>query len=97
MPTPEASTTKRVEVRDEDGVVVYIRSRPQVPIRKSFRQMEPNTSVIERAFELARSGKCRTVGEIRHHLMKEGYDLHQIEGPELIKQLRDLCGENRDQ
>lgn len=45
---------------------------------------------LERAFELARSGKCRTVDDIRRALHSEGYVTAQIQGPLLRKQLRDL-------
>ena len=46
---------------------------------------------LERAFELARSGECATVGEIRQRLKAEGLSGSQIEGPMLTRQLRDLC------
>jgi hypothetical protein len=45
---------------------------------------------LERAFELAKSGRCGSVDEIRRVLHGEGYGTLQLEGPVLRKQLRDL-------
>ena len=45
-------------------------------------------TVLERAFELAASGKCVTVGEIKDALSAEGYVTAQVEGRELHRQLR---------
>lgn len=50
---------------------------------------------LERAFELAKSGKCRSVEEIRRILHAEGYRTVQIEGPLLRKQLRSLITQAR--
>jgi hypothetical protein len=56
--------------------------------------MEPGTTAIERAFELARGGTCATVAEIRKRLSQEGYAQSQIEGQALAKQLRALILES---
>lgn len=48
-------------------------------------------TALERAFELARSGECASVSDIRVRLKAEGLSANQIEGPVLIRQLRDLC------
>lgn len=53
--------------------------------------MDPNVTALERAFELARSGACASVPDIRAKLAEEGYARNQIDGPRLIKQLRELC------
>jgi hypothetical protein len=45
---------------------------------------------IERAFELARSGKFSKVMDIRRRLSAEGYPVHQISGPTLKAQLRQM-------
>ena len=45
---------------------------------------------VERAFELAKSGDCASVKDIRKRLLAEGYSPRQIEGKTLIKQLRSL-------
>jgi len=60
--------------------------------------MTPGRTTLERAFELARSGECRTVGEVTVRLKAEGYmDLqhHLSAGKGLRKQLADLCAEAR--
>lgn len=49
-------------------------------------------STVERAFELAREGRCRSVAEIRRQLFSERYpavDSH-LAGPTLRKQLAGL-------
>jgi hypothetical protein len=48
-------------------------------------------TALERAFALARSGKCAKVQQIRVQLKAEGYSDDQIWGPTLTRQLRDLC------
>jgi hypothetical protein len=52
--------------------------------------MMENKLAIERAFEMARSGAFETVTRIRAGLRQEGYYDHEIIGPFLLKQLRDL-------
>lgn len=52
-----------------------------------------NPTTIERAFALARSGRCASVDEIRAELKRERFD--QVEahlaGPSIARQLRALC------
>ncbi len=55
-------------------------------VRMDFR---PTT--LERAFALAKSGSCAGLEDIRRQLRAEGYALHALEGPTLIRQLRELC------
>ena len=43
--------------------------------------MDPNQSVFERAFDLAASGRFKTVSEIRRQLRREGYREELIQGP----------------
>jgi hypothetical protein len=50
--------------------------------------MDPNKTALERAFELARSGRYANVELIRRAVSAEGYFQAQIEGPELTRQLR---------
>jgi hypothetical protein len=52
--------------------------------------MDPNKSALERAFELARSGRYPTVELIRRAISAEGYFQSQIEGRELTRQLKAL-------
>jgi len=49
--------------------------------------MKPNTSTLERAFELASSGLYPTVSQIRLKLAREGYPYRLVHGRELKKQL----------
>jgi len=54
-------------------------------------------SIIERAFELARTGACRTVEEIARRLKQENYesvDTH-LGATSLRKELRQICAEAR--
>jgi hypothetical protein len=52
--------------------------------------MEQNVNTLERAFELARSGKCASIKEIRTCLHSEGYSQGLIVGKYLSAQLRQL-------
>ena len=47
-------------------------------------------TTLERAFDLAKSGKCGSVDDIRRVLISEGFQVSQLEGPLLRRQLRDL-------
>ena len=53
--------------------------------------LKPTT--IERAYELARDGACRTVTEIKQRLQAEGYDRvrDSLYGQSLNADLRKLC------
>jgi hypothetical protein len=55
--------------------------------------MTPNTTPLERAFEIAKSGRCRTTDDIFAFLKKEGYPTEQIVGPWLLRQLRTVINE----
>jgi hypothetical protein len=52
-------------------------------------------SSLERAFELAKSGRITTVQEIKLALKREGYNESQLEGPQLTRQLRGLIATAR--
>ena len=53
-------------------------------------------TTLERAYELARGGACRTVGEIKQALQSEGFERIQdsLYGPTLTSALRKLCQEH---
>lgn len=53
--------------------------------------MTSRLTTLERAFELARTGDYLGIAEIRAQLKAEGYSLGQLEGPSLMRQLRELC------
>jgi hypothetical protein len=50
-------------------------------------------TTLERAYELARSGECRTVGDIKTRLQHEGHERVQdrLYGGSLTSALRKLC------
>jgi hypothetical protein len=52
--------------------------------------MDENTSVLERAFQLAESGEYPTVTDIKRRLTDEGYSIAQVTGGQLSKQLMAL-------
>lgn len=52
--------------------------------------MDNSKTTLERAFEMAKSGKHTSISEIRAALSGEGYSLAQITGGALQKQLREL-------
>ncbi len=47
-------------------------------------------TTLERAFELARSGKYASMKELQRTLATEGYAQQQLTGPALFEQLRKL-------
>ena len=62
--------------------------------------MNPHTTSLERAFDLAASGSCAHVADIKKRLRDEGYSVEQVTGPRLEAQLRALieaasAGSNR--
>jgi hypothetical protein len=64
--------------------------------------MDQRVTSLERAFQLARSGRVTKLTEIVTSLNREGYAASQIEGPLLRRKLGDLIkaarkqGENSD-
>lgn len=52
--------------------------------------MDKDKTALERAFELARSGRFKSVVDLRACLDREGYYGSQIHGRQLMRQLRDL-------
>ena len=57
--------------------------------------MDHHLSPLERAFELARSGSCASMTEIRRKLRSEGYSVVQVTGKTLSKQMRELISAAR--
>ena len=57
--------------------------------------MNSRPTTVERAYQLARTGECRSVSEIKKRLRDEGFfDVNgQLYGPWLAKDLRRLCGD----
>jgi hypothetical protein len=52
--------------------------------------MDYGITTIERAFQLARSGSCVSVADIKKRLKAEGFSIAQITGGVLSGQLRAL-------
>jgi hypothetical protein len=52
-------------------------------------------TALERAFELAHTGKYRSTTELRAVLKTEGYSTSQIDGPALGRQLRNIMRASR--
>ena len=55
--------------------------------------MTPQVPLIERAYQLARSGDCATLGAIKARLKRERYvnvDRH-LQGAAIVRDLRRLC------
>jgi hypothetical protein len=52
--------------------------------------MDHTVTALERAFQLARSGACASVSEIKKRLHAEGYSIAQVTGRVLCKQLDGL-------
>jgi hypothetical protein len=59
--------------------------------------MEPRPSIIERAFQLAGSGDCADISDLRGRLAQEGYRAVEscIRGTALLHQLRYLISSSR--
>jgi hypothetical protein len=52
--------------------------------------MDQKMTALERAFQLAKSGRVAGLTEIITSLKRDGYSASQIEGPVLKRQLADL-------
>lgn len=75
--------------------------KPRKPLSQAaaniymLSRMKPNTTSLERAFELAKSGQYLTMDHIRTKLKAEGYDFRQLEGRVLSKQLVEIMQKAR--
>jgi hypothetical protein len=57
--------------------------------------MDRRPTALERAYQLARSGKVEKVETIRQILRQEGLDPDQVSGPQLRRELRLMIVEAR--
>ena len=57
--------------------------------------MDQNKTALERAFELAKSGKVSNLTQLRDQIKAEGYSRAQIEGMALSRQLRRMIVQAR--
>lgn len=60
-----------------------------------LNSMEKDRTALERAFALAKSGACTSVDDVKRCLRLEGYDINQIVGSTLARELRTLIAEAR--
>ena len=66
------------------------RPRSGPDFRAILAGMDHRMTALERAFQLARSGQVSTVSGISASLKRDGYEISQIQGPALRRQLADL-------
>jgi hypothetical protein len=59
-------------------------------------RMDQHITTLERAFQLARSGSCHSVVDIKKALKSEGYATDQITGLTLARQLKALIDSAKD-
>jgi hypothetical protein len=59
-------------------------------MRMMMNPLNAEKTALERAFEIARAGRCRSPEDIRRQLRDEGYNQYQIAGPLLGRQLIEL-------
>jgi hypothetical protein len=52
--------------------------------------MDHNVTALERAFQIAKSGDCKSVAELKKQLRKERYSIDKITGRTLCRQLEAL-------
>lgn len=57
--------------------------------------MRRDKTALERAFDLAKSGQCATIDQIRQKLKTESYDQDVVQGPSLLAQLRAIMAATR--
>lgn len=80
-----------VQAAADAGVAIKVSSQRD---QRSVMNKRPTT--IERAFELAKSGRYVSAQEIRKVLATEGYQAHQLVGRSLHEQLKELMRAARD-
>jgi hypothetical protein len=52
--------------------------------------MDHSVTALECAFQIAKSGDCKSVSDLKKQLLKEHYSLNKIIGRTLFKQLEAL-------
>ncbi len=58
--------------------------------------MDMHKTALERAFDIARAGRCATVSDLVKCLIQEGYSAEQIEGHQIKKQALTLDARGKD-
>jgi hypothetical protein len=57
--------------------------------------MRQDKTALERAFDLAKSGRCATIDQIRQKLKGESYNQDVVQGRSLLAQLRAIMAATR--
>jgi hypothetical protein len=62
-------------------------------MKEGLNMMDTSRGIVERAYQIARTGRAASVDDIKAILKSEGYFnvAGQLAGPVLLKALRDLC------
>jgi hypothetical protein len=58
--------------------------------------MKKSTTAIERAFQVAKSGRFASMRDIEQVLKAEGYSIQPLDGRSLCEQFRQLMRASRD-
>jgi hypothetical protein len=67
------------------------RAQARAQIKSEAEPFEVNrVTALERAFQIAKSGKCSSLTDLKKRLRAEGYSIAQITGRTLAKQLEVL-------
>ena len=64
--------------------------RCEVPLLFAVARMQQKPHPLERAFQLAKNGSCRSMDELRFALKSEGYSTAHIVGRSITAQLKAL-------
>lgn len=56
--------------------------------------MDQNKTTLERAFELAKSGRFKNATDLKRAVAAEGYQKSQLDGPSLTRQLTTIIKAN---
>ena len=64
-------------------------------MQKMMNPMNANKTALERAFEIAGTGSCQSIADLRRQLIREGFDHHQLAGTLLMKQLVEMSRKAR--
>jgi len=84
----EANRSAATSCRSKSAVSL-VRS-PQTANSSRLSHMDHNVTALERAFQLAKSGDCSSVADLKTRLRSEGYATTQIVGGTINKQLSAL-------
>lgn len=57
-------------------------------------EMDQNKTTLERAFELAKSGRFKSASDLKRAVAAEGYQKSQLDGPSLTRQLTAIIKSN---